>query len=143
MTMGKLDWIPKLFDLHQILVTDNTALETERNTAREETKQAERERDNLDKTRLRLIAERDEVSLEAEALGYEVHQLAEEQVVWEEQRQRYHTMQEDHQGRVDQVITERDTLQAVIDEANAELERRTTMLSKRARQKLGLGEETE
>ena len=54
MTMGKLDWIPKLFDLHQDLVTDYAVVEEERD-------QAKRERDNLDRIRLRVIGERDSV----------------------------------------------------------------------------------
>ena len=72
---------------------------------------------------------------------YELGKLAEEQAAWKQEQERYRNMQVDHQGIVDEVTTERDDLQAVVDGANAELERRTTMLSKRARTRLGLDEE--
>ena len=176
MVMGKLGWIPKLFDEYVVLEEE---LRLERENHEKTTEQRDqngRERDNQFKIRETLATDfatgaenfgalntehdkllsdfklvvtaneelaryRELSDREIESLMYELGKLAEEQAAWKQEQERYRNMQADHQGIVAEVTTERDDLQAVVDGANAELERRTTMLSKRARTRLGLDEE--
>ena len=176
MVMGKLGWIPKLFDEYAVMQEELRLEKENHEKTVEQRDQNGRERDNQYQLRETLAADfatgaenfgalnakyenilsdfklvttanedlarhRELLTREIESLMYELGKLAEEQAAWKQEQERYRNMQADHQGIVAEVTTERDDLQAVVDGANAELERRTTMLSKRARTRLGLAEE--